>query len=36
MPGPIAQGHVCPLIAFAPQPIGRFRFTVRRGAPPAS
>jgi hypothetical protein len=35
MPGPIAQGHVCPLVEFAPQPIGRFRFTVRRGAPRA-
>ena len=28
-PGPIKVHRVCPLLAFAPQRIGRFRFTVR-------
>jgi hypothetical protein len=30
--GPITQHRVCPLLAFAPERIGRFRFTVRRAA----
>jgi hypothetical protein len=28
-PGPIGRHRVCPLLAFAPERIGRFRFTVR-------
>jgi hypothetical protein len=32
-PGPISSGMACPDIAFAPEPIGHFRFTV---APAAS
>src|ERR1700744_5606466 len=27
-PGPITEHHVCPLLAYAPQRIGHFRFTV--------
>ena len=29
-PGPIRLHRVCPLLAFAPERIGRFRFVVRR------
>jgi hypothetical protein len=29
-PGPITQHRVCPVIAFTPQRLGQFRFTVRR------
>ncbi|MFZ0387284.1 MAG: hypothetical protein WAL22_16605 [Solirubrobacteraceae bacterium] len=31
-PGPISQGMACPDIAFAPEQIGRFRFSVARTA----
>jgi hypothetical protein len=29
-PGPVTEHRVCPLLAYAPQRIGHFRFTVRR------
>jgi hypothetical protein len=32
-PGPVRQNRLCPLLAFAPERIGRFRFTVRRVQP---
>jgi hypothetical protein len=31
-PGPVSQAMACPDIAFAPEPIGRFRFAVARAA----